>query len=202
MSNHAEALSRLSDERLMRLVANLDAAAFEVLYDRHVAAVYGLCRRMVRSGAQADDICQEAFLSIWRSGGRYDPARGNVRSWMLSITHNRAIDQIRRSRRHDDRQIQDDALAEQMAAADSTDAEALGRIAADDAGKALRCLPEKQRAVIEMSFYSGFSHAEIADRLDIPLGTVKGRMRLGLEKIRAHLAEAFDFIPETGMEAR
>src|SRR5687768_6532419 len=121
MSNHAEALSRLSDERLMRLVANLDAAAFEVLYDRHVAAVYGLCRRMVRSSAQADDICQEAFLSVWRSGGRYDPARGNVRSWMLSITHNRAIDQVRRSRRHDDRQIQDDALAEQMPAAEHTD---------------------------------------------------------------------------------
>ena len=190
MSNHAEALSRLSDERLMRLVANLDAAAFEVLYDRHVAAVYGLCRRMVRSGAQADDICQEAFLSIWRSGGRYDPARGNVRSWMLSITHNRAIDQIRRSRRHDDRQMQDDTLAEQVAAADSTDAEALGRIAADDAGKALRCLPDKQRAVIEMSFYSGFSHAEIADRLDIPLGTVKGRMRLGLEKLQGQLSQA------------
>lgn len=190
MSNHAEALSRLSDERLMRLVANLDAAAFEVLYDRHVAAVYGLCRRMVRSSAQADDICQEAFLSVWRSGGRYDPARGSVRSWMLSITHNRAIDQIRRSRRHDDRQIQDDTLAEQMPAAEHTDAEALDRIAADEAGHALRCLPDKQRAVIELSFYAGFSHAEIADRLDVPLGTVKGRMRLGLEKLQGQLSQA------------
>ena len=190
MSKPAEEMSRLSDERLMRLVANLDAAAFEVLYDRHVAAVYGLCRRMVRSSALADDICQEAFLSIWRSGGRYDPARGNVRSWMLSITHNRAIDQIRRSRRHDDRQIQDDALAEQMPAADSTDDEALGRIAADAAGTALRCLPDKQRAVIELSFYAGFSHAEIADQLEVPLGTVKGRMRLGLEKLQGHLSKA------------
>ena len=190
MSKPAEEMSRLSDERLMRLVANLDAAAFEVLYDRHVAAVYGLCRRMVRSSALADDICQEAFLSIWRSGGRYDPARGNVRSWMLSITHNRAIDQVRRSRRHDDRQVQDDALAEQMPAADCTDAEALGRIAADAAGKALRGLPDTQRAVIELSFYSGFSHAEIADRLEVPLGTVKGRMRLGLEKLQGQLSKA------------
>lgn len=190
MSKPAEELSRLTDERLMRLVANLDAAAFEVLYDRHVAAVYGLCRRMVRSSALADDICQEAFLSVWRSGGRYDPARGNVRSWVLSIAHNRGIDQIRRSRRHDDRQVHDDALAEQMPAADSTDAEALGRIEADDAGEALRCLPDKQRTVIELSFYSGFSHAEIADQLDVPLGTVKGRMRLGLEKLQGQLSKA------------
>ena len=190
MSKPADELSRLSDERLMRLVADLDAAAFEVLYDRHVAVAYGLCRRMVRSAALADDICQEAFLAVWRSGGRYDPARGNVRSWILSITHNRAIDQIRRSRRHDDRQIHDDTLAVQMPAAESTDAEALGRIDADDAGKALRCLPDKQRAVIELSFYAGFSHAEIADRLEVPLGTVKGRMRLGLEKLQGQLSKA------------
>lgn len=190
MRNAPEELSRLSDEKLMRLVANLDAAAFEILYDRHVAAVYGLCHRMVRSAALADDICQEAFLSMWRSGARYDPKLGNVRTWMLSITHNRAIDQIRRSRRHDDRQIHDDELAEQMPGADSTDGEALGRIEADDTGRALRCLPDGQRAVIEMSFYSGYSHAEIADRLELPLGTVKGRMRLGLEKLHGQLSRA------------
>lgn len=183
-------LSRLSDEKLMRLVANLDAAAFEVLYDRHVAAVYGLCHRMVRSAGKADDICQEAFLSMWRSGGRYDATRGDVRSWMLAIAHHRAIDQIRRSRRHDDRQVQDDALAEQMPGADSTDGDALSRIEADDTGRALRCLPDKQRAVIELSFYSGYSHAEIADELDVPLGTVKGRMRLGLEKLQGQLSKA------------
>jgi RNA polymerase sigma-70 factor, ECF subfamily len=188
--NNASELSRLPDDKLMRLVADLDAAAFEVLYDRHVAAVFGLCRRMVRSAAVADDICQEAFLSVWRSGRRYDPARGNVRSWMLSITHNRAIDQIRRGSRHDDRQIHDDALAEQMPAGDRTDAAALSRIDADDTGRALRCLPDTQRAVIELSFYSGYSHAEIADRLDVPLGTVKGRMRLGLEKLQGQFSKA------------
>ncbi len=189
MSKPAEEMSRLSDERLMRLVANLDAAAFEVLYDRHVAAVYGLCRRMVRSPAVADDICQEAFLSMWRSAGRYDAARGSVRSWMLSITHNRAIDQIRRSRRHDDRQIHGNSLAEQMPAADRTDADALSRIEADDTGRALRCLPDKQRAVIELSFYSGYSHTEIAEMLALPLGTVKGRMRRGLEQLRLDMTD-------------
>lgn len=188
--SHAAELSRLSDQMLMRLVANLDAAAFEVLYDRHVAAVYGLCRRMAPSAAHADDMCQEAFLSVWRSGGRYDPARGNVRSWVLSITHNRAIDQIRRTRRHDDRQIHDDAVAERMPATDSTDGDALRRIDADDAGRAMRSLPDNQRAVVELSFYSGYSHAEIADKLDVPLGTVKGRMRLALEKLQGHLTKA------------
>ncbi|MBW3608474.1 MAG: sigma-70 family RNA polymerase sigma factor [Actinobacteria bacterium] len=190
MRHAPDELSRLSDEKLMRLVADLDAGAFEILYDRHAAAVYGLCRRMVRSTAQADDICQEAFLSVWRSGGRYDPKLGNVRSWMLSITHNRAIDQIRRSRRHDDRQIHDDALAERMPSGDSTDGEALGRIESDATGRALRGLPDSQRAVIELSFYSGYSHAEIADRLEVPLGTVKGRMRLGLEKLQGQLSKA------------
>jgi RNA polymerase sigma-70 factor (ECF subfamily) len=190
MRNSPDELSRLSDERLMSLVAELDAAAFEVLYERHAGAVYGLCRRMVRSAALADDVCQEAFLSVWRSGGRYDRGLGSVRSWMLSITHNRAIDQLRRSGRHDDRQVQDDALAERIPAGDSTDAEALGRIEADDAGRALGCLPDEQRAVIELSFYSGYSHTEIAETLGVPLGTVKGRMRLGLEKMQGELAEA------------
>ena len=190
MSKSPDELSRLSDERLMRLVADLDAAAFEVLYDRHARAVYGLCHRIVRSAALADDVCQEAFLSVWRSGGRYDRKLGSVRSWMLSITHNRAIDQLRRSRRHDDRQVQDEALAERVPAGDSTDAEALRRIEADVAGRALKCLPDEQRAVIELSFYSGYSHTEIADTLDVPLGTVKGRMRLGLERLQGELAEA------------
>jgi RNA polymerase sigma-70 factor, ECF subfamily len=188
MSKSPDKLSRLSDEHLMCLVADLGAEAFGVLYDRHAGAVYGLCRRMVGSTALADDICQEAFLAIWRSGGRYDPKLGSVRSWMLAITHNRAIDQIRRTRRHDDRQVQDDVLAERMPAGDSTDAEALRRIEADEAGRALGCLPDQQRVVVELSFYAGYSHTEIAETLDVPLGTVKGRMRLGLEKLQGELA--------------
>ena len=190
MSKSPAELCCLPDEQLMRLVADLDAAAFEVLYDRHAKAVYGLSHHIMRSAALADDVCQEAFLSVWRSGGRYDRKLGSVRSWMLSITHNRAIDQLRRSRRHDDRQVHDDALAERIAAGDSTDAEALRHIEADDAGRALGCLPGEQRAVIELSFYSGYSHTEIADTLDLPLGTVKGRMRLALEKLHGELAEA------------
>lgn len=190
MSKSPDVLSRLSDDRLMGLVADLDAGAFEVLYDRHAAAVYGLCHRIVCSAALADDVCQEAFLSVWRCGGRYDRRLGSVRSWILSITHNRAIDQLRRSRRHEDRQVQDDALAERMPGGDSTDGEALRRIEADAACRALGCLPAEQRAVIELSFYSGYSHTEIADTLDVPLGTVKGRMRLALEKLQGELAEA------------
>ncbi len=190
MSKSRDALSRQSDDGLMLLVAELDAEAFEVLYDRHAAAVYGLCHRVTRSAALADDVCQEAFLSVWRSGGRYDRRLGSVRSWILSITHNRAIDQLRRRRRHDDRQVHDDALAERTPGTDSTDGEALRRIDADDTGRALRCLPAEQRAVIELSFYSGYSHTEISGTLGVPLGTVKGRMRLALERLQGELAEA------------
>ena len=180
----------MSDESLMRLVADMDAAAFEVLYDRHSAAAYGLCRRIVTSPAMADDVCQEAFLSVWRSGGRYDPKAGSVRTWILSITHNRAIDQIRRARKHDDRQVHDDSLAERMPAQDSTEAAALGSVADADAGRALERLPEDQRKVIDLAYFSGYTHNEIADKLAVPLGTVKGRMRLGLEKLKTEFAEA------------
>ena len=190
MAGSHEDLAQMSDEDLMRLVADTDAAAFEVLYDRHATAAYGLCRRIAGSAAMADDVFQEAFLSVWRSGSRYEPRRGSVRSWILSITHNRAIDQIRRSRKHDDRQVHDDSLAERMPAEDATDAAALGSVAAEETGRALAALPEDQRTVIELAYFSGYTHTEIAEKLEVALGTVKGRMRLGLEKLQAALAEA------------
>ena len=190
MAGSHEDLAQMSDEDLMRLVADTDAAAFEVLYDRHATAAYGLCRRIAGSAAMADDVFQEAFLSVWRSGSRYEPRRGSVRSWILSITHNRAIDQIRRSRKHDDRQVHDDSLAERLPAEDATDAAALGSVAAEETGRALAALPEDQRTVIELAYFSGYTHTEIAEKLEVALGTVKGRMRLGLEKLQAALAEA------------
>ena len=183
-------LVRLSDEDLMRLVADMDAAAFEVLYDRHSAAAYGLCRRIVRTPGLADDVLQEAFLSVWRSGGRYDRKLGSVRAWILSITHNRAIDALRRTRRHSERETHDETAAERQPAAETTDDEALRRVAAAATTSALDCLSADQRRVVELAFYSGYSHSEIADSLELPLGTVKGRMRLALERLQLELAGA------------
>ena len=189
MATSTAELAQMSDEGLMTLVADMHAGAFEVLYDRHSAAVYGLCKRIVGSPAMADDVCQEAFLSIWRSGSRYDRKLGSVRSWVLSITHNHAIDQIRRSRKHADRQVHDDSLAERMPAEDVTDVDALRSVAAEETGRTLGRLPDDQRKVIELAYYSGYTHTEIAEKLELPLGTVKGRMRVGLEKRQAELAE-------------
>jgi RNA polymerase sigma-70 factor (ECF subfamily) len=182
-------LGRLADEELMRLVADMDPAAFEVVYDRHAQAVYSLCYRIAGSRTLADDTCQEAFLSLWRSGGRYDARLGSVRSWLLSIAHNRAIDQLRRATRHEDREVHDDGDARtlRLPSAARTDVEALRRVEADETARLLDRLPPAQRTVIELSFYSGYSHTEIADMLAVPLGTVKGRMRRGLEQIRIHM---------------
>ena len=176
----------------MRLVADMDAAAFDVIYDRHAQAVYSLCYRIGGSRPLADDICQEAFLSLWRSGNRYDARLGSVRSWALSIAHHRAIDQLRRTTRHHDRQVHDDgdARAQRLPSDARTDDEALRRVEADETGRLLDRLPRDQRTVIELAFYSGYSHVEIAEMLAVPLGTVKGRMRRGLEQLRLHMTDA------------
>jgi RNA polymerase sigma-70 factor (ECF subfamily) len=136
-------LSALADEDLMQLVRRRDASAFEVVYERHATAAFSLAYRMTGRRNLAEDVVQEAFLSLWRSGGRYDRNRGSVRTWVLGIVHNRA--------------------------------------------------PEQSR-VIELAYFGGFSHSEIASMLDTPIGTVKGRMRLGLQKMRGELnglVEAF-----------
>jgi RNA polymerase sigma-70 factor, ECF subfamily len=185
-----EALQRLADEDLMTLVERRDADAFAVLYDRHGGAAYSLAYRIVGDAAAAEDVTQEAFLSIWRSGGRFDPARGSVRSWTLSIVRNRSIDSLRRLAGSAPKlDLDDEAALDAEPAAELTDSEAIRRETARSVRGALRELPAEQSEVIGLAYFGGFSHSEIANMLGMPLGTVKGRMRLGLEKIRTALAE-------------
>ena len=133
---------------------------------------------------------QEAFLSIWRSEARFDRARGSVRAWALGIVRNRAIDALRRAARPAPKlDLDDEAVLESQPAAERTEAEAIRRETAGGLRGALGELPDEQSQVIELAYFGGFSHSEIAEMLAMPLGTVKGRMRLGLEKIRATLAE-------------
>ena len=187
-----ESLQRLADEDLMTLVDAEDSDAFAVIYDRHGGAAYSLAHRIVGDQGMAEDVTQEAFLSIWRSTARFDAARGSVRAWVLGIVRNRAIDALRRSARPAPKLDQDDdAVLETQPAAQRTEAEAIRRETADRLRKALGLLPREQSQVIELAYFGGFSHSEIADMLGAPIGTVKGRMRLGLEKIRATLAEGF-----------
>jgi RNA polymerase sigma-70 factor, ECF subfamily len=185
-----DALQRLADEDLMPLVGQKDPAAFEVFYDRHGGAAYSLAYRIVGDATSAEDVTQEAFLSIWRSRARYDPTRGSVRAWALGIVRNRAIDALRREGgRAPQLDLDDEATLERREAPERTEAEALRRETARQVRGALGSLPNEQSKVIELAYFGGFTHSEIARMLGMPIGTVKGRMRLGLEKMRARFAE-------------
>ncbi len=188
--NPAE-LSRLSDEDLMAVVDRKDPDAFEALYDRHGGAAYSLAYRIVGDASLAEDTTQEAFLSIWRSKARFDRARGSVRSWVLSVVRNRAIDALRRGGANAPKLDHDDEAAlEAREASERTDVEAIRRETSEELRAALDSLPDEQSKVIRLAYFGGFSHSEISEMINQPLGTVKGRMRLGLEKIRAEIAEA------------
>jgi RNA polymerase sigma-70 factor, ECF subfamily len=182
-----EAMHDLADEELMQLVRKGNSAAFEMVYQRHATAAYSLAYRMVGSRNAAEDVVQEAFLSLWRSGARYDRARGSVRTWVLGIVHNRAIDALRRSLPHDRRRASDEGIEERFEARERTEVQAARNDEARELQAALRTLPDEQCKVIELAYYGGFSQSEIATMLETPIGTVKGRMRLGLEKMRGQL---------------
>lgn len=185
-------LRRLADEDLMHLVRKGEARAFELIVERHQSAAFGLAYRMTGTRATAEDVVQEALLSLWRSNARYDRARGSVRTWILGIVHNRAIDALRRHAVHDRRRASDEGIEERFETGERTDVEVARREEADEVRAALRDLPREQERVIELAYYGGFTHVEIADMIDEPLGTVKGRMRLGLTKMRGALAEGVD----------
>lgn len=178
----------LADEELMQLVQRSEAAAFEVVYDRHAGAAFSLAYRMCGARQLAEEVVQEAFLSIWRSGARYDRGRGSVRTWILGITHHRAIDALRRGVVQDRHRASDEGIEERFEAEERTDVEVARREEALELRGVLDDLPEDQRRAIELAYYGGFTQSEIAEMLSVPIGTVKGRMRLGMEKMRGKLA--------------
>jgi RNA polymerase sigma-70 factor (ECF subfamily) len=184
-------IRNLADEEVMQLVGEGDPRAFELLYDRHGGAAFSLAYRMVGDRVTAEDVAQEAFLSIWRSRMRYDSSRGSVRTWVLGIVHNRGIDALRRGALHDRRKEKLEGIENRHEARERTDVEAARREEARSVRTALDTLPADQRRTIELAYFGGFSHSQIAELLDEPVGTIKGRMRLGLEKLRNQLAEGF-----------
>ena len=173
----------------MVLVHDGEARAFEVIFDRHSGPAFSLAYRMCGRRALAEDIVQEAFVSLWRSGARYDRTRGSVRSWVLAAVHHRAIDAFRREAVRQGKDIRDDEAAERLPAKELTEAEAVRRDESRQVREALEELPQDQRQVIELAYFGGFSHSQIAEMLSLPPGTVKGRMRLGLSKLRLSLGD-------------
>jgi RNA polymerase sigma-70 factor, ECF subfamily len=184
-------IRNLADEEVMQLVQDGSPQAFELLYDRHGGAAFSLAYRMVGNRNTAEDVTQEAFLSIWRSRMRYDQTRGSVRTWVLGIVHNRTIDALRRNVGHDRRRETMDGIEERYEAGERTDVEAARREESRTVRSALDALPDDQRRTIELAYFGGFSHSQIAELLDEPIGTIKGRMRLGLDKMRRQLAQGY-----------
>ena len=188
MVNQSE-IPSLADEDVMTLVQAGDPRAFEVLFDRHSGAAFSLAYRMVGNRVTAEDVSQEAFLSIWRSRLRYRSDRGSVRTWVLGIVHHRAIDALRRNLVHDRRRATAEGLEERQEAPELTDVEVVRRDEARQVRSAIGTLPSEQSRVVELAYFGGFTHSQIAEMLGTPIGTVKGRMRLGLEKLRRELVE-------------
>ncbi len=182
-------LRELADEDLMPLVHDGDPRAFEVVFDRHCDAAFSLAYRMCGRRGMAQDVVQEAFLSLWRSGARYDRSRGSVRSWILGVVRNRTIDLFRRDTVHAGRDVNAEGVVERMPSPEDVAVDAERREDARDVRAALGDLPPDQRQVIELAYFGGFTHRQIAEMLEVPAGTVKGRMRLGLTKLRVALGD-------------
>ena len=185
--------ARASDEAVLLAIQRRDDAALAELYDRYGRLAFGLAYRVVGERGGAEDVVQEAFLSVWRHAARYRPERGGARSWLLAIVHNAAID---RRRGRFKRELSDVEL-DSVAFALETDAEdtfvvVAAGIRAEQVREALTALPLEQRQAIELAYFGGLTHQEIAERTGTPLGTVKSRMRLGLLKLRTLLADADD----------
>jgi RNA polymerase sigma-70 factor (ECF subfamily) len=180
-------LEVLADEDLMALVSHGETRAFEVIFDRHASAAFSLAYRMCGTRATAKDAVREAFLSMWRSDARYDRTRSSVRSWVLSVVRNRTLDTVRRAGVNDRCGASDNRIAE-TAAPDFTDVEGVRRDDARRARVALAKLPADQRRVIELAYFGGFTHSQIAELLELAPATVKGRMRLGLTLLSGSLA--------------
>jgi RNA polymerase sigma-70 factor, ECF subfamily len=190
----AYSVRNLADEDLMELMSRGDARAFEVIFDRHADVAFSLAYRMCGKRAVAEDVIQEAFLSLWRSAVRYDPTRGSVRAWVLRVVHNRAIDAFRNAAVKTSGDVSDEGLSEQLPSPERTEAVVELREDARVVRGALSELPDDQRKVIELAYFGGFSHSQIAEMLDVPAGTVKGRMRLGLAKLRLAIGEGTEAV--------
>ena len=178
-----------SDAELLARAHAGDAAAFSVIYDRHAAAAYSLAYRMTHARSSAQDVVQESFLSLWRTDS-YNADKGSLRNFVLGIVRNRAIDALRKEGRRGAQERSDDAAVLSLPARDRTDDEVEQRDARRLLRDALCALSEPQRQAVELAFFEGLTQAEIAQRLDTPIGTIKGRIRLGLTKLRAEIDAA------------
>ncbi len=176
--------SERSDDDLLRGLAAQDLSALAGLYDRHSRGAFALAYRILGDVEAAEDVVQDAFLAAWRGVETFRRERGSVRGWLLSITHHRAVDLLRR--RIAFRPSSLDVAAQQESDAD-TFFEVDRNVRGAAVRQALTTLPAPQRAAIQLAYFSGYTQSELAELLGVPLGTIKGRMRIGLHKLRRAL---------------
>ncbi len=189
--------SDLSDEALLNAIAGGAAWAMESLYERYSRLLYSLVYRMVADHQIAEDLLQDSFLSVWRRSTSFSPQSGAARNWLISIVHHRAIDHLRKVRRRagiQEAPLQEIELDETTAYPDAWH-EAWQSIQSSQVRAALMKIPPEQRLVLELAYFQGWTHSEIAEGTQTPLGTVKARMRLGLQHLkRALIDEGVDEI--------
>ncbi len=193
-----QSLLALDDPALVALVSRGNAAALEVLYDRYSRAVFSFAMRMLQDRAAAEELLQEVFFRTWKQAHHFSAMRGSFVTWLLSITHNMAIDEIRRQKRRPQRADSADPVLMLTNVVDeqaSVEDQAIDGETRDRILSGIGTLPPAQQAVIELAYFRGLSQREIAVELDQPLGTVKTRMRLGVRKLRDYLMT--DEVPVT-----
>jgi RNA polymerase sigma-70 factor (ECF subfamily) len=179
----------LTDEELVRFVAKNESWALAEIYDRYARLVFSLALKILNDRSGAEEIAQEVFAKVWRGSGDFDARRGKFSSWLIGITHHQCIDELRRRRVRPTTESADHiTLVETSSANDPVEAAAQSLERAR-VKQALEQIPREQRVVIEMAFFQGLTHQEIADRLNEPLGTIKTRVRLGMQKLKTLLQE-------------
>lgn len=169
-----------TDEELLAVVARGDEPALAALYDRYDRVAYALAYRILRDQVLAQDAVQDAFLTVWRTAASFDPRRGKASTWLLTLVHRRAVDVVRREVRRRAQPLEDAPIA----SGDATDEAAEVREQRRSVQAALAQLPPDQRETLELAYYGGLTQTELAERLDVPLGTVKSRAFAGLAKLR------------------
>ena len=191
MSGNGAVPGGMSDEELVAAIGRRDERAVAALYDRYGGLAYSLAYRILEDRGAAEDVVQDAFVSAWRRAVSFQPGRGSVRTWLLSIVHHRAIDRLRgtpgRARRDG---TLDEAQVDRVVAVEDPWREVETTLQRDALKRGLATLPEEQRRTIELAYFGGYTQTEIAGVMGVPVGTVKGRIRIGLQKLRGLLAGA------------
>lgn len=185
----AKAYRGLQDGQLVALVAEKDPDALEALYDRYGKVSYSLARRIVADATLAQDVVQEVFLSLWRDAHRFDAGRGTVATYLLSMTHHRAVDVVRREENLRRRRTSDDALEFEAGHKVGVEAEVLLSERRGEVRAALATLPAAQREALLLAYFGGYTQREVASLVGVPLGTVKTRMAAGMRKLKDALSE-------------